>query len=273
MRNQTLLHRDSAGYYEFAHKSLAEFFVALKFGAELDCIAQELRQLYKEENGIPCTLPYDRKTSAQLGDTFGKIQLYTEQIKIVSEMLKELMNRSSYEVLWEFIAETIGAQKKQIGYLGGNALTLCLRFNKQVPENVIKGAHISGSYFMLAGRPLGQHTAQDVLYMRVLSSDASRKSAWESCRGAIVSEVTLEMQVVFYKPVTMRGFPLDQLTSHLVRIQGVTGGQTGEFITKRNEPIYVIQLELDRYVEEDEFRSAIVRSLSDGWQLQSLYIP
>ena len=39
LRNQTLLHRNSAGYYEFAHKSLAEYFVAFKFAAELGCLA------------------------------------------------------------------------------------------------------------------------------------------------------------------------------------------------------------------------------------------
>lgn len=35
LRSQTLLHRNAAGYYEFAHKSLAEFFAALKYLAKL----------------------------------------------------------------------------------------------------------------------------------------------------------------------------------------------------------------------------------------------
>ena len=53
LRNQTLLHRNAAGYYEFAHKSLAEYFVAFKFAAELGCLAAEFAQTYCEANGQP----------------------------------------------------------------------------------------------------------------------------------------------------------------------------------------------------------------------------
>lgn len=39
LRNQTLLHRNAAGYYEFSHKSLAEYFVAFKFASELEILS------------------------------------------------------------------------------------------------------------------------------------------------------------------------------------------------------------------------------------------
>ena len=51
LRNQTLLHRNTAGYYEFAHKSLAEYFVAFKFAAELGCLAPEFKRTYCEAEG------------------------------------------------------------------------------------------------------------------------------------------------------------------------------------------------------------------------------
>ena len=40
LRSQTMLHRDSDGYYEFAHKSLAEFFAALKLTCELTAVSE-----------------------------------------------------------------------------------------------------------------------------------------------------------------------------------------------------------------------------------------
>ncbi len=48
LRAQTLLHRDAGGYYEFAHKSLAEYFVALKFAAQIGCLSSGFSHAYSE---------------------------------------------------------------------------------------------------------------------------------------------------------------------------------------------------------------------------------
>jgi hypothetical protein len=58
LRAQTLLHRDAAGYYEFAHKSLAEYFVALKFAAEIGCLDQRFLNAYTEGDGQPSKLAF-----------------------------------------------------------------------------------------------------------------------------------------------------------------------------------------------------------------------
>src|ERR1044071_2479010 len=50
LRAQTLLHRDAAGYYEFAHKSLAEYFVAFRLAAALQCLASPFQSTYCEVN-------------------------------------------------------------------------------------------------------------------------------------------------------------------------------------------------------------------------------
>ena len=42
--------------YEFSHKSLAEYFVAFKFAAELGCLSRPFLETYREEGGRPCAL-------------------------------------------------------------------------------------------------------------------------------------------------------------------------------------------------------------------------
>ncbi|HIP97344.1 MAG TPA: hypothetical protein EYH32_09045 [Anaerolineae bacterium] len=46
LRNQTLLQRTAAGEYEFAHKSLAEYFVACRFAARVGCLPPQFGQTY-----------------------------------------------------------------------------------------------------------------------------------------------------------------------------------------------------------------------------------
>jgi NACHT domain len=58
LRAQTLLHRDAAGYYEFAHKSLAEYFVALKFAAEIGCLDHRFLSAYTEGDEQPGKLTF-----------------------------------------------------------------------------------------------------------------------------------------------------------------------------------------------------------------------
>jgi hypothetical protein len=74
LRSQTHLHRnvEGAGYYEFAHKSLAEYFVALKFALEIGCLAPEFMQTYCEADGKVCRMPFEQKDMRGLAETFGE---------------------------------------------------------------------------------------------------------------------------------------------------------------------------------------------------------
>ena len=73
LRNQTLLHRDAAGYYEFAHKSLAEYFVAFKFASELGILSNRFSETYCESDGKTCQLSIEKKDFIELSNSFGSI--------------------------------------------------------------------------------------------------------------------------------------------------------------------------------------------------------
>lgn len=75
LRNATLLHRDAYGNYEFAHKSLAEYFVAFKFVAELGCLSKEFKETYIEGDLHSADIPYKPLNIMELAKTFGSISL------------------------------------------------------------------------------------------------------------------------------------------------------------------------------------------------------
>jgi hypothetical protein len=124
LRNQTLLQRNAAGYYEFAHKSLAEYFVAYKFTAELDCLVPEFRQTYCEADGTPCKLPIAQKDLVELVKTFGTAPLTKE----VQDFMLGMVTDS--EPLWVVIEKTKGKTFEDVRYLGGNAATVLNRFDR-----------------------------------------------------------------------------------------------------------------------------------------------
>lgn len=124
LRNQTLLHRNAAGYYEFAHKSLAEYFVALKFAAELGCLAPTFMQTYCEAEGECCQLPIKQKVLQGLSETFGAMSLMDERMHAVKGLLIEIISEDAAERLWKIVNEVKGKAVEQVKYVGGNAVTL-----------------------------------------------------------------------------------------------------------------------------------------------------
>jgi hypothetical protein len=88
LRNQTLLHRNAAGYYEFSHKSLAEYFIAFKFASELGCLSTEFSQTYCEVEGEPCKIPIEQKDISKLNESFGAIALTDERMHAVKNLIK-----------------------------------------------------------------------------------------------------------------------------------------------------------------------------------------
>ncbi len=124
LRNQTLLHRNAAGYYEFAHKSLAEYFVAFKFASELGCLATEFSQTYCEAEGEPCKISIEQKDIGKLAESFGAIALIDERMYAVKNLLKEIITDDATKRLWEILKETRGMPAEKVGYTGGNVATL-----------------------------------------------------------------------------------------------------------------------------------------------------
>lgn len=149
LRNQTLLHRNAAGYYEFAHKSLAEYFVAFKFAAELGCLASIYIQTYKEANDMHCDLPITKKTPLELVNTFGAISIRNPKMVVVSDLLNEMVNEEIAKRSWELIYSTKNKTFEQVKFVGSNAATLIVKrgvsfAKRDLRQTILVGADLEG---------------------------------------------------------------------------------------------------------------------------------
>ena len=124
LRNQTMLHRNSLGYYEFAHKSLAEYFVALKFAAELGCLENEFQNTYREDDKQPCAVPFEQLETSALASTFGAIPLADARMAAVRDFLRTMLVKQPQQQLWKIMDSTRRGGMEVFGYSGGNAATL-----------------------------------------------------------------------------------------------------------------------------------------------------
>lgn len=140
LRSQTLLHNDATGNYEFAHKSLAEFFVALKLGAELGGLSEEYLNTYMESDNRPALLPYQSKDIAELDETFGYIAFSNEMMKAVVHFLCYMIGDRCCNKLMFCIKTPCTSSS----YRGGNAATILSRKNRTYFRNVdLTGVDIS----------------------------------------------------------------------------------------------------------------------------------
>jgi hypothetical protein len=131
LRNQTLLHRDAAGYYEFAPKSLAEYFVAFKFAAELGCLAPVFVQTYCEDDGQICQIHIMQKDILGIDETFGAVLLTDQRMQAVGNLLLGMMAEGATKRLWEVIYETRG---KTPGQFTGCCFVSGKSFSKHTGE-------------------------------------------------------------------------------------------------------------------------------------------
>jgi WD40 repeat protein len=168
LRAQTLLHRDAAGYYEFAHKSLAEYFVAFRFAAELGCMAQQFRQTYSEADGKPSTIPIKQKEIYDLAQTFGLMKWDDQRLQAVYALLRGMVADDAVSRWWEILEETKGKSPEQVNYAGGNTVMLLRERNEP-----FKGASLAQA--VLTGANLGN--------MNLIGTDL---------RGACLREANLE---------------------------------------------------------------------------------
>jgi hypothetical protein len=148
LRNQTLLHRDATGYYEFAHKSLAEYFVAFKFAVELGCLAPLFRQTYCEGDGQPCELPIRQKAIPALAHTFGAMPLKDAQMGATRHLLREMMAEDAVGRLWGIIDETRGKMLEEVKYVGGNAATLLNWMSESFARRNLGGVVLAGAWLL-----------------------------------------------------------------------------------------------------------------------------
>ena len=93
LRNQTLLHRDAAGYYEFAHKSLAEYFTALKISSQAGLLSPMFKSGYLESDGSIAGFPYGDQyfNSSLLPLSFPNIEVAKFFLNISQDTLSRIL--------------------------------------------------------------------------------------------------------------------------------------------------------------------------------------
>ena len=129
LRNQTLLHRNAAGYYEFAHKSLAEFFVALKFASDLGVLDPKVLSTYREADNNLCVVLGREPDMDSLAKAFGYFESRDERIKSSWGFLPYMLDRQNLKHrLTNVILQTRHRAGADSGCLAGNALTLLQKF-------------------------------------------------------------------------------------------------------------------------------------------------
>lgn len=141
LRNQTLLHRDASGYYEFAHKSLAEYFVALKFACELGCLAWEFKATYVEEGGSIANLPYELKTIKELAETFAALRFGRDgRVYAVRTLMAGMLDQAGISRLWLLLND---CRNLLGGYAASNIVSLltaaCVSFEGADLSSLVLG--------------------------------------------------------------------------------------------------------------------------------------
>jgi len=100
LRNQTLLRADTAGYYEFAHKSLVEYFVAFKLACHLDCLSDAFAKTYEEANRGVAAIPYAPQDVPEMeAGPLGKQTMARSGMRTVRQMLKQMAADHTGETL------------------------------------------------------------------------------------------------------------------------------------------------------------------------------
>lgn len=172
MMSQSMLTRNADGEYAPAHRSLLEFFTAYKFAAELGVLASDFTELARaqsnldskaapkpyswsayfqrhvDEHGKPRLVPALQDFSSEplevLRNTFGHRKLTKAVLDLLEHMLAP--KETTVDRLFNLIEATRGKTPAEIGYLGGNAVSLLLRTEptalegKDLSHTVVQGA-------------------------------------------------------------------------------------------------------------------------------------
>lgn len=137
MMGQTMLVRNAEGDYYPAHRSLLEFFVAFKFAAELGVLATDFAEIGDLSRFSGRSL---------LRESFGKMPLAKAVIDLILPMLE--FGEETKEKLLDVVRETRGKTVEEVGYLGGNAVTLLLKCDRFSLEGLdLSGCVLVGADF------------------------------------------------------------------------------------------------------------------------------
>jgi hypothetical protein len=125
LRSQTLLHRDVSGNYQFAHRSLGEFFSALKLGAEAGVLSERFSSEYPESDGSFSQLPIKKVERRDLVKSFGLIPFSSNTMLPTRLFLAEMLG-GEVDVRNRLLGhiQAFHAESTAAAFTGGNAFTL-----------------------------------------------------------------------------------------------------------------------------------------------------
>ena len=149
LRTHGLLHSDAGGHFEFAHKAFAEYFVALRFGAEAGCLAGRFTSTYRERNHSVSELPYPQKMALELVHTFARTPFNKEELTVVKELLEGMIDGNSVERLWSLLRETGSHSPESMMTVSANALQLLIMKGYTFPG----GRDLSGALIATVETP------------------------------------------------------------------------------------------------------------------------
>jgi predicted NACHT family NTPase len=232
MMGQTMLIRNADGDYTPAHRSLLEFFVAHKFAAELGVLAEDFIELARSQSHINSDAPQEYTWSSYFSrnmDMLGNILPSASLSEFVGEPLEKLKETfglklltkavidllvpmlSSNKSLINIIEKMRFKSEDEVGYIGGNAVTLLLKQDKlalgrkDFSYTVIKGADFTNAS-LLSTNFTGANLAQsnfikclDMVCSVKFSPDNKLYATGEACGEVRIWRVADDKQIVVCK--------------------------------------------------------------------------
>ncbi|MFD4676969.1 pentapeptide repeat-containing protein [Lentzea sp. NPDC058450] len=202
MLGQSMLIRNSVGDYSPAHRSLLEFFVAYKFGAELGILNSDFLTMvqdvegdrssvrwseyfHREDPGTsrPTVDQFKQENMSVLSTTFGHTQLSPAVLQLMLPMLDKKSAKSS---LIDLICQTRNQPADSVGLVGGNSASLLARHDPQgmrcadLQDTNLRGARLDlmgTSKTDLTGANLRNADLSDTDFENVILRDADLTGA------------------------------------------------------------------------------------------------
>jgi len=211
LRTQSFLTRTPDGFYQFAHRTLAEYLTAFKYAIELGVIQSEYILDFSPE-----ALQHLKKVRyvgeqahvdwENLARTFGGHPLAIE----VRDLLKEMIAEPG--LLQQILKATRGRIYKMVGYIGGNVATLLNLFawdfqQMNLEGAVLQGANLTGANF--SGANLRNAVLRNTILQKV-SFQATDLSEAADLRGADLSGANLNLAIL--DGADMRGANCTEIT-------------------------------------------------------------
>ncbi|NMO18735.1 hypothetical protein HPC49_13210 [Pyxidicoccus fallax] len=147
LRSQTLLHRNAAGYYEFAHKSLVEYFVALKLASELGVLEPRFLATYAAHDGKPLQLTREPVGIERLSQSLGRFSLRDSRMSGVADLLPQMCARN-LALLWEQYDE---ARRLGITQVAANLVCLLRWMGASLAGRNLRGIELAGERTFYVG--------------------------------------------------------------------------------------------------------------------------